>query len=773
MNNMYTIYLKRSLNTGVYLGAIILLIFAFALTACGEGAGNGGQEATLFVAVDNISGVPATAIAGTPLELTGTVTPENATNRAITWSVLDAGTSGANILGGNILTTTAAGTAIVTATIANGAAQGVPYTQSFVITVSPQAVDFVPVTAINATLPETMIFADTHTLSGTVSPSNATDQTINWSVTSGAAFASISGNTLTANAPGSVVVTASVANGIAEGQAFTRDFNITINPPLEFVPVTAITGVPLTAIAGLPHTLFGTVMPANASLRNIVWSVINQGTTGATISGNTLNATAAGIATVRATITNGTAFGTDYTQDFDIMVQHIPVTAITGVQTTATARVPFTLTGIVAPANASNRDIVWSVAVPGTTEAAIDGNTLTTTAAGIAIVRATITNGLAQGIDFTEDFNITVNYVPVTSIANVQTTATARVDFTLAGTVMPANASNRNIGWSVYNAGTTGATINGNTLNTTAGGTATVRATITNGLALGTDFTQNFTITVAYEPVTNITGVPLAAIARVPLTLAGTVLPANASNQDIVWSVFSQGTTGATISGNTLNTTAGGTATVRATITNGTALGTDYTQNFEIRVIEPVTGISGVPSTATAGTPLTLTGTVAPANASYQSIVWSMFNAGTTGATINGNVFNATAAGTATVRATINNGMAVGISFTQNFEIIVSYTAGPFTVVFDSGNNELVTDLTGDDRNNLPLGSSLYVRLEGNDFEAPFEWFLNGVRLQGENSASIELLLNSINLIRVNDLTVTFHRNGIPHSRSLKFRVVW
>jgi len=88
-----------------------------------------------------------------------------------------------------------------------------------------------------------------------------------------------------------------------------------------------------------------------------------------------------------------------------------------------------------------------------------------------------------------------------------------------------------------------------------------------------------------FAAVTNITDVPTTAVAGTPFMLSGTVVPSNAANKTIVWSVYSAGTTGASISGSSiLNTTAVGTVTVRATILNGAAPGTNYTQNFTIAV---------------------------------------------------------------------------------------------------------------------------------------------------------------------------------------------
>jgi uncharacterized protein YjdB len=117
---------------------------------------------------------------------------------------------------------------------------------------------------------------------------------------------------------GTIVVTATIRDGAAPGADYTKDFTITVNPV--FVPVTDITGVPTTATAGTQLALTGSVAPADATNRTIAWRVKDAGDTGATISGGTFNAMAAGTATVTATIEDGTALGVDYTKDFIIAV---------------------------------------------------------------------------------------------------------------------------------------------------------------------------------------------------------------------------------------------------------------------------------------------------------------------------------------------------------------------------------------------------------------------------------------------------------------------
>jgi M6 family metalloprotease-like protein len=94
-----------------------------------------------------------------------------------------------------------------------------------------------------------------------------------------------------------------------------------------------------------------------------------------------------------------------------------------------------------------------------------------------------------------------------------------------------------------------------------------------------------------FVAVTDITDVPAAATATLPLTLTGTVVPASANNQTITWSIVNAGTTGATISGtNTFNTTNSGTATVLATINNGSSPTSNYTKEFTITVSKATLG---------------------------------------------------------------------------------------------------------------------------------------------------------------------------------------
>jgi len=88
----------------------------------------------VFIPVNTITGVPATATINVPLMLTGTVEPSNASFKNITWSVAEQGKTSA-VITGNQFFALQEGQAIITATIQNGTAIGTDYKQSFFITV--------------------------------------------------------------------------------------------------------------------------------------------------------------------------------------------------------------------------------------------------------------------------------------------------------------------------------------------------------------------------------------------------------------------------------------------------------------------------------------------------------------------------------------------------------------------------------------------------------------------------------------------------------------
>jgi hypothetical protein len=186
----------------------------------------GCSEVEICIPVDNITGVPTQKMVGETITLTGTVEPDNADNKTIVWSVLNAGGTGAEIINGNSLTTTNDGTLTVLATIINGKCENDNFTQQFEIVANQVCI---PVDTIIG-VPSEKMAGETLTLTGTVEPNNASYKTIVWSVLdTGGTGAQVNGNLLTTTTEGTLTVLATIKNGKCENGDFEQDFKILVH----------------------------------------------------------------------------------------------------------------------------------------------------------------------------------------------------------------------------------------------------------------------------------------------------------------------------------------------------------------------------------------------------------------------------------------------------------------------------------------------------------------------------------------------------------------
>ena len=144
------------------------------------------------------------------LQLTATVTPADATTKTVTWSVVN-GTGQATINSTGLVTAVSNGTVTARATANDGS--GV--VGSLVITISGQVI---PVTGITVTGAggATTITTDNGTLqlTATVTPADATNKTVTWSVVNGTGQATINSTGLvTAVSNGTVTARATANDG--------------------------------------------------------------------------------------------------------------------------------------------------------------------------------------------------------------------------------------------------------------------------------------------------------------------------------------------------------------------------------------------------------------------------------------------------------------------------------------------------------------------------------------------------------------------------------
>lgn len=144
-----------------------------------------------------------------------------------------------------------------------------------------------------------MTVGKTETLTATVTPTNATNKTVNWT-SSDATVASVSNGTITAKKAGSVTIVATTADG-------GKVAYCTVSVTDASVAVTSVTLNKTTASLNVGETvsLTPTVAPANATDKAVSWSSSN--TSVATVSNGTVTAKVAGTATITATAGGKTA----------------------------------------------------------------------------------------------------------------------------------------------------------------------------------------------------------------------------------------------------------------------------------------------------------------------------------------------------------------------------------------------------------------------------------------------------------------------------------
>ena len=176
-------------------------------TVSGSATGTQTATTTAPVAVTSVALDKTTdqISTGNTDRLTASILPANATNRAVTWSASNA--SVATVSSSGLVSAVAAGTAIITVTTVDG---GKTATCAVTVVVSVTGVSLSISTA-------TIGLGQTVSLTTTVVPANATNQSLTWS-SSKAAVATVS-------ATGAAAVVTAVASGSATITVSTQDGN--------------------------------------------------------------------------------------------------------------------------------------------------------------------------------------------------------------------------------------------------------------------------------------------------------------------------------------------------------------------------------------------------------------------------------------------------------------------------------------------------------------------------------------------------------------------
>jgi uncharacterized protein YjdB len=235
-----------------------------------------------------------------------TISPTDATNKAFTWTSNNPDVvSGSGSTISASTSATAGDTATLTATTAEGG-----YSATVSVTITADGEEPVPVTGIEVN-PTSLSVAQggSGTVTVTVLPSNATNKAFTWT-SNNPDVVSGSGNTIRADSSATAGETAILTATTTDGN-FTADVNVTITARGggSEVPVDSITVDPpsLTLVPGAETSVSATVLPANASNKDVAWSSDNPDVTVDSSTGAVSVSTSAGntTATITATAADG------------------------------------------------------------------------------------------------------------------------------------------------------------------------------------------------------------------------------------------------------------------------------------------------------------------------------------------------------------------------------------------------------------------------------------------------------------------------------------
>lgn len=542
---------------------------------------------------------------GQTATLVATVSPEDATDKTVTWSSSDPSVA---IVADGIVAAVAEGTVTITATAGDKTA-----TCSVTVTKKDIAVTSVTLNKNSIELAK----GESETLVATVLPENATDKTVTWT-TSDATVATVDQTgKVTAVGGGSATITAKAGDKQAA-------CTVTVNVPVESITLDQTS---MTLEEGKTAALTATVNPEDATDKTVTWNSSN--TAVATVNNGVVTAVAEGSATITASAGDKSA-----TCTVVVKKQVIEVTSVTLNKSSLslTKGQTETLRATVAPNNATDKTVTWSSNSPDVATVNQNGQ-VTAVGGGSAVIKAKAGNKEATCVVLVS--------VPVESISLDITSITLEEgqSITLTATVTPDDANDKDVTW--ISSKPSVARVDDGLVTALREGTTTITAT-----AGGMSVTCTVKVRTHVIAVTSVTlnKSTLDLTKGSSETLVATVTPDNATDRAVSWS--SSNTSVATVDRNGKVTAVGGgnaTITARAGSKEATC---------EVAVTVPVTSVilDRTSVTLAEGQTTTLVATVNPSDATDKTVTWSSSDAAV--ATVDNGQVTALSNGTATITVT-------------------------------------------------------------------------------------------------------------------------
>lgn len=396
------------------------------------------------VEIDGENGV--TSVINTQsLQMVSNVLPTNASVQNIIWSVNN-GSGSATINNSGLLTATSSGTVVV-----KGIVQQTTVSDTITINIQP---NYVTSLEIYGEYNETEVFmSQTLQIQSNILPTNADNPTLTWSVTEQGGSATISDDgLLTGVTEGQVLVTANTNDGSGISESINIEVIPIILDSIYIYTLESITEIDFNDSTQIQVVYY----PSNASYQDLNWSIINL-EANASINQSGMVYGQSGSQGIVQVVATSTIYNS-VTDTFDLFINYIPITNIIVQGENGLMNVDeeydLQMEAIVSPSDATSSNVTWSIEnLTGEATITFDTGILTGVSQGTVKVIANASDG--SGIIGDTIITIDELYRYITSIEvqgeNGATSINLNGYLQMEATILPQNANNPIIAWTVIN----------------------------------------------------------------------------------------------------------------------------------------------------------------------------------------------------------------------------------------------------------------------------------------------------------------------------------
>ena len=563
---------------------------------------------------------------GGDITLVATVKPAEATNKEVTWSTSD--DKVATVDANGKVTAVGAGSATITVTTKDGG-----FTATCKVTVTNAVVAVTGVSLDKNTL--SLTEGETATLVATVAPENATNKKVTWSSDDASVDVDQNGK-VTAKSAGSATITVETEDG-----DFFDQCEVTVVAGTIAVTGVTLNGNAISLKVDETATLVATVAPENATNKNVTWSSDAPSIASVDQNGK-ITAHAEGSATITVETEDGD--GEIYAQcevtvvdDAAVVVSAIELN-FTELELKVGGGKEIKATVKYSDGSSSTKEaVVWTTDNSDAID--LDEGWVDALEEGVANVTASF-GGKSATCVVTVISNITTVAVTGVTLNKTEASITKTGSLTLTATVLPTNATNKNITWKSSDESV--ATVSDGALTIVGLGTTIITVTTEDG-----EKTATCTVTITDVLATNI-----IIDNALSLTVGETgsielhILPGDAA-QTATWKSDKESV--ATVDANGVVTAiAAGTANITATTADGTELTSDPCVVTVSNIKVSTVSLAQESAIVRIGSSITLTATVSPDNATNKKVNWSSAK---DFATVADGVVTGVSAGTTTITA--------------------------------------------------------------------------------------------------------------------------